>query len=169
LDWAQHKIQSDNWIEVIAVKIVLVIAGFLVAAAAAFAVAMWGSEDTYELYIRSSARVWKDGQELADARVFKGSKDHLLLMVDSDDRSPLIYLPESEDVGACNPSTFVNAVVFGLQKHSRDGHYPCAGSGKQELIQNIAHSEVAVAFNAWDWNSKKTCRIEIRGPKLARQ
>jgi hypothetical protein len=127
------------------------------------AVTVLRSEDTYELYIRRSAHVSKDGQELAHARVFKGSKGHLLLMADSMYPRPLIYWPEVNDVGDCNASTFLDAVVFGLQKHSRDGHYPCAGGGKQELHLNIALSDDTLAFNTWDWNSERISRIEIRG------
>jgi hypothetical protein len=107
------------------VKAVLVTGGLLAAVGVFLLVAAWRSGDAYELYIRRSARVSQDGHELAGARVFKSSNGHLLLTLPSRRSAPLIYFPEvPQDVGDCNSHTFLDAVVFGLQKHSRDGHYP---------------------------------------------
>src|SRR5215467_10102909 len=110
------------------------------------------SGDRYELFVRRSARVFQDGHELGGAHVFKGPQDRLLLTLASRRSAPLIYLPDYREVLACNSRTFLDAGFIGLQKRSRDGPYPCAGSDKQELKQDVTYSTGTLGFNTWDWD-----------------
>ena len=102
------------------VKPKVVIAGLLAALAAYFLVAVWRSGDACELYIRRSARVFQDGHELADARVFKGQHGHLLLTLRTHRSAPLIYFPEVQEVGECNSKTFLDLVVFLVIEYCRE-------------------------------------------------
>jgi hypothetical protein len=127
------------------------------------------SGDRYELFVRRSARVFQDGHELPDAHIFKGPQGRLLLTLDSRRSAPLIYAPDYREVLECNAQTFLDAGIFGLQKRSRDGRYPCAGSGKQELEQNVAYSNGTLGFNRWsDARRYTTCRMVIHGSNLIR-
>jgi hypothetical protein len=128
-----------------------------------FLVAVWRNGDAYELYTPRKAHVVQDGRAIAGARVFTGTKGHVLVTLPSRSSALYIYLPESQEVGDCNSHTFFNFFVFGLQKHTQDGHYPCAGRGKQEVLQNLTHSDASLAFNYWDLEKPSVVqRLEIR-------
>jgi hypothetical protein len=129
-----------------------------------FLVLVSASGDKYELFVRRSARVFQDGHELPGAHLFKGPQGRLLLTLASRRSAPLIYLPDYREVLECNTQTFLDAGIFGLQKRSRDGRYPCAGRGKQELEQDVKYSDGALGFNRWS-NARPyaICRMEIHG------
>src|SRR5262249_2702034 len=135
-----------------------------------FLVLAGASGDRYELFVRRSARVFQDGHELRGAHVFKGPQDRLLLTLASRRSAPLIYTPDYREILECNSKTFLDAGIIGLQKRSRDGHYPCAGSDKQELKQDVTYSDSALGFNAWNWDAPgyPICRMEIHGSNLVR-
>jgi len=145
------------------VRAITVATALVLITTAIFMTATWRNGDVYELYVRRSAQVLRDGKELPGAEVFKGSKGHILVTFPSHRSAPYIYLPESKDVGECNPNTFVSLGAFGLQKHTRDGRYPCGGSTKQEIQQDLTNSDTALAFNIWELEKRSVLqRIEIR-------
>jgi hypothetical protein len=128
---------------------------------------LWFRGSTVEPCMRTRAAVFEDGKELKDAHVFRGTKREVLLIIPS--RSPSaaeIYWPEDNEVGTCNTETLLDLGVVGFQKHDRgrNGTYPCAGAGKQEITQNVQAKDSSLAYNHYDGSANPSVvrRIEIR-------
>ena len=132
----------------------------------------WQRGETCELYLRHSARVFEDGRIVSGAHVFNGSKGHVLLTeaqiteAQKPRSAAEIFFPDYSQVLDCEQHTFLDLGAIGLQVHERNGEYPCAGSGKQEIRQEISSTPASLSFNHWHWDSSTdpmvVRRIEIR-------
>jgi hypothetical protein len=120
---------------------------------------VWLRQNSVEVYVRFSGRVTDAHSAVGGARTFRAKHGHLLTTMPESRSAPYIYLPEVGQVLLCNSNTFLSLGVAGLQKRDRDGRYPCAGSGKQELQQQIERTETSLAFNSW--RNGKPARIQV--------
>jgi hypothetical protein len=144
-------------------KVIQIAAAVLLTIGAALVIAAWRSGDRCEVYLRQRAHVFEDGQEIAGARVFKAASGKVLLTFPDYPSVPFIFFPEDLEVGECNSQTFLNLGIIGLQEYDRGGFYPCAGSGKQEIKQDIVSSATSLGFNYWKNTLSPTVgRVEIR-------
>lgn len=135
------------------------IVALIAVAAVVVAAALWFRENRLEVYLRFSGRVTDGVDRVEGAHTFRGREGHLLVTMPENSSAPFIYLPEYHQVLLCNSKTFVSTWRIGLQKRDRDGRYPCAGSGKQEIAQDIERTDHSIAFNSWRNSTKSRIRV----------
>ncbi len=121
---------------------------------------LWLLENDFEFYVRCSSRVSDGNNAVADARTFKARRGHLLITMPESRSAPYIFPPEYHEVLLCNSHTFVSLGVFGLQKRGGDGRYPCAGSVKQEVEQQVEQRSSSLAFNSWRNGAHTRIRVD---------
>ena len=125
---------------------------------------LWTRGLRFEVFVRRSALVIENGQELKGVHVFRGAKARVLITFPDRRSAPMIYFPDYQEVGDCNGETFLDLGAFGLQKHPLNEPYPCAGRGKQEIQQDIRGTATSLSFNYWNWQTQpsRTRRLEIQ-------